>query len=253
MGDEAMSMTDSVGTISGLWIYPVQSLRGQAMAALDFRSGGLTGDRGYGIADLETGIMVGSSSAKRAWRPLVTWEAVYLRPLQDPVDLPPVEIRFPDGTQVTSDDAGIHRRLSDRLGRAVELQRNDGSRAQKRYALSHCHLLTSATLRRLAAAYPEGRFDPVRFRPNIVLDCGDRVGFIEKDWLGRTLAADAGVRLDVTAECVRCAMPTRAQGDLPDDPGILHTVTALNHSNAGIYASVAATGMAAMGDAMRFA
>ncbi len=246
-------MADSLGTVTGLWIYPVQSLRGQAMPALDFRAGGLTGDRGYGIADLETGIMVGSSSAKRAWRPLVTWEAVYVRPLQDPVDLPPVEIRFPDGTRLMSDDAEVHRRLSDRLGRAVELQRNDGSKAQKRYDLSHCHLLTSATLKRLSAAYPAGNFDPARFRPNILLDCGGDVGFIENAWIGQTVAAESGARLEVTADCVRCAMTTREQGDLPSDPGILHTVTALNRTHAGIYAGVAAAGKVAMGDAVRFA
>lgn len=246
-------MSESLGTVSGLWIYPVQSLRGQAMTALDFQSRGLTGDRGYGIADLETGIMVGSSSAKRAWRPLITWDAVYVRPIDDHADLPSVEIRFPDGAHVMSDDSGVHRLLSDRLGKAVELQRNDGMKAQKRYDLSHCHLLTSATLKRLAAAYPAGRFDPVRFRPNIALDCGDQVGFIENAWIGRTVAADSGSHLTVSADCVRCAMTTREQGDLPSDPGILHTVTALNHTNAGIYASVAAAGKVGMGDSIRFA
>ena len=246
-------MTTSLGTVSDLWIYPVQSLRGQKMNAVDFQPDGLVGDRGYGIADLETGIMVGSSSAKRAWRSLITCDAVYVRPIENPADLPPVEIRFPDGAYVMSDDAGVHRLLSDRLGKAVELQRNDGSKAQKRYELAHCHLLTSATLKRLSAAYPTGRFDPVRFRPNIVLDCGDQVGFVEKDWLGRNLTTDSGSRLEVTAECVRCAMPTRAQGELPSDPGILHTVTALNHTNAGIYARVAAAGKVGMGDALRFA
>lgn len=244
-------MSESLGTVSGLWIYPVQSLRGQAMTALDFQPRGLTGDRGYGIADLESGIMVGSSSAKRTWRPLITWDAVYVRPVEDHADLPPVEIRFPDGAHVMSDDADVHRLLSDRLGKAVELQRNDGTKAQMRYDLSHCHLLTSATLKRLAEAYPSGRFDPARFRPNILLNCGDRVGFVEKDWLGKTIAS-GGARLAVTAESARCAMPTRAQGDLPDDPGILHTVTALNRTNAGIYARVSAAGKVGMGDAMRF-
>ena len=245
-------MATSLGTVSDLWIYPVQSLRGQKMTALDFHADGLVGDRGYGIADLESGIMVGSSSAKRAWRPLITWDAVYVAPVTDPVNIPKVEIRFPDGAHLMSDDADVHRHLSERLGKAVELQRNDGIKAQKRYELAHCHLLTSATLKRLSAAYPAGRFDPTRFRPNIVLDCGGEVGFIENAWLGKTVAADSGSRLAITADCVRCAMTTREQGDLPSDPSILHTVTALNHTNAGIYASVAVAGKVGMGDAMRF-
>lgn len=245
-------MSTSLGIVSDLWIYPVQSLRGQKMSALEFHADGLTGDRGYGIADLESGIMVGSSSAKRAWRPLITWDAVYARPVEDHADLPPVEIRFPDGAHLMSDDADVHRLLSERLGKAVELQRNDGTKAQKRYDLAHCHLLTSATLKRLSAAYPAGRFDPVRFRPNIVLDCGDDVGFIENAWIGKTVAADSGSRLEVSADCVRCAMTTREQGDLPADPSILHTVTALNHTNAGIYGRVAVAGKVGMGDQLKF-
>src|SRR4051812_40954518 len=144
--------------VSALWLYPVQSLRGQKMEALDFASDGLRLDRWFGIRDVETGGMVGASMAKRAWLPLITWDAVVLE-----AEAPKVEIRFPDGAHVVSDDAGVDRVLSDRLGRAVELKGNDGVKADRRYRMASCHILTTATLRRLRESYPEGDFAPERF------------------------------------------------------------------------------------------
>ena len=234
--------------VSALWLYPVQSLRGQQMETLDFAADGLRLDRWFGIRDVETGGMVGSSMAKRAWLPLITWDAAIVDP-----ETPKVEIRFPDGGHVVSDDAAVDRILSDRLGRAVELKGRDGEKADRRYRMASCHLLTTATLKRLREAYPEGDFAPERFRANMVLDCGDDVGFIEQPWLGKLITATSGAVLEGTEDCKRCALTTRAQGDLPFDPKILHTVMLENNTSAGIYAKVAKAGRVALGDAVSIA
>jgi uncharacterized protein YcbX len=231
--------------VSALWLYPVQSLRGQKMEALDFASDGLRLDRWFGIRDVETGTMVGASMAKRAWLPLITWEAAVID-----AETPKVEIRFPDGAHIVSDDPQADRVLSDRLGRAVELKGKDGVKADRRYRMASCHLLTTATLKRLQQSHPEGDFAPERFRPNMVLDCADDVGFIEQPWLGKLISAASGAVLEGTEDCKRCALTTRAQGDLPSDPKILHTVMLENNTNAGIYAKVAQPGRVAMGDAV---
>jgi uncharacterized protein len=236
-------------TVSDLWLYPMQSVRGQKMTALDYAADGLRLDRWFGIWDVETGKMVGSSNAKRNWRAMVTWDAALLTPL-DAAE-PKIEIRFPDGGRLTSDDPNIDAALSERLGRAVEFRGAGGARAPKRYALAPCHLLTSATLHRLNRSYPEGAFEPERFRPNVLLDCGDEVGFIEQPWLGKTIATASGAVLEGTEDCKRCALTTRAQGDLPSDPKILHTVMLENNTSAGIYARVAKAGRIAIGDTVR--
>ena len=237
--------------VSALWLYPVQSMRGQKMDALDFAADGLRMDRWFGIRDVESGEMVGSSSGKRAWRPIITWDAVLLTPVDAAV--PKVEIRFPDGAHIVSDDPKIDGVMSERLGRAVALGGKDGVKSAHRYDLAHCHLLTTATLKRLHQSHPEGDFAPERFRPNMVLDCGDAVGFIEQPWLGRAIAASSGAVLEGTEDCQRCALTTRAQGDLPSDPKILHTVMLENNTNAGIYAKVAQAGRVAVGDAISIA
>jgi uncharacterized protein YcbX len=229
--------------VSALWFYPVQSVRGQKMQALDFAPDGLRMDRWFGIRDVETGGMVGSSAGKKAWRPLITWDAVLVD-----AETPKVEIRFPDGGHVVSDDPAVDRMLSDRLGRAVELKGRDGVKAARRYRMASCHLLTSATLKRLHEKHPEGNFAAERFRPNMVLDCGDAVGFIEQPWLGHLISAASGAVLEGTADCKRCALTTRAQGDLPSDPKILHTVMLENNNSAGIYAKVSKPGRISVGD-----
>jgi len=234
--------------VSALWLYPVQSMRGQKMEALDFALDGLRMDRWFGIRDVETGGMVGASMGKRAWLPLITWDAALVTPIDAAV--PKVEIRFPDGGHVLSDDPDADRVLSDRLGRAVALQGRDGVKADRRYRMASCHLLTSATLKRLRQSHPEGDFAPERFRPNMVLDCGAEVGFIEQPWLGHLIKAASGAVLEGTEDCGRCALTTRAQGDLPSDPKILHTVMLENNTNAGIYAKVSKPGRVALGDAI---
>lgn len=95
------------------------------------------------------------------------------------------------------------------------------------------HVLTTATLDRLRALYPQGRFEPRRFRPNIIVqpvDVGNAAGFIENEWGGRVVSIGNEVRLGITAPCSRCVMTTLSQGDLPKDPGILRA--AAQHNSA---------------------
>jgi MOSC domain-containing protein YiiM len=87
----------------------------------------------------------------------------------------------------------------------------------------------------------------------MVLDCGDETGFIEQPWLGHLIKAASGAVLEGTEDCKRCALTTRAQGDLPSDPKILHTVMLENNTSAGIYAKVSKPGRVALGDAISIA
>lgn len=235
------------GEAIALWRYPVGSLRGERLDELDFAESGVIGDRGYAILDTTKGVLVGSS--RPGWDALITWSARYLGPVSADAPLPPVEIGFPDGGSLRSDDPDCDRLLSERIGKPIRLVLNDGSVAERRYALAPCHFITTPTLAKFGEIYPEGRFDPVRFRPNLVLDCGTEGGFIEQGWHGKRLTA-AALELTVTEDCVRCALTVRAQADLPKDPRILHTVTQYNHTLCGSYATVTGTGRLSLGSTM---
>src|SRR5688572_15894544 len=88
------------------------------------------------------------------------------------------------------------------------------------------HVVTTGTTRRLSALAPESRFDPHRFRPNIVIETDDE-GFVETAWQGRTLEIGSA-RFAVTFTVPRCVMTTLAQGDLPADRDVLRTITREN-------------------------
>ena len=114
------------------------------------------------------------------------------------------------------------------------------------------HVLTTATLDRLQALYPQGRFEVRRFRPNIVVEIANGgADFVENAWIGHTLAIGDAVRLSITGPCPRCVMTTLAQGDLPKDPGILRTAAQHNQVNVGVYASVLQGGTVRRGDPVR--
>jgi hypothetical protein len=114
------------------------------------------------------------------------------------------------------------------------------------------HILTKATLDRLHELYPEGRFEVPRFRPNIVVSPTDgSKGFIENQWLGRTVAIGERVSIKIDLSCARCVMTTLAQRDLPKDSGILRTAAQHNQVNVGVYASVVRAGKIHVGDTVR--
>jgi uncharacterized protein YcbX len=93
-----------------------------------------------------------------------------------------------------------------------------------------------------------------RFRPNIVVATGpEEQGFVENDWIGRTISIGDEVRLRVSGPCPRCIMIKFAQGDLPKDSGILRaailrTAAQNNHANVGVHADVVKGGTVRRGD-----
>jgi uncharacterized protein YcbX len=237
-------MTSDIGRVAELWRYPVQSLQGESLSELDFTADGAAGDRGYCVVD-DTG--EGGTAARPQWKTLIGWRARYLAEPKAGADLPKVEITFDDGTRMISDDARLDGAISERLGRRARLAQTLAPDVKRPYVSSPCHLLTSATLKALSAAYPGGRFVSQRFRPNVTLDCGERVGFLESGWLDRSLSVGP-VAMKAVEHCLRCALTTRPQADLPKDPGILHTAQQHNENRVGIYADITAPGTVRIGD-----
>jgi uncharacterized protein YcbX len=81
-------------------------------------------------------------------------------------------------------------------------------------------------------------------------------GFVENEWLGRTLAIGDDVQIGVALPDPRCVMPSLAQGDLPKDSRILKALAQHNRVDvagalypcAGVYAVAEATGAIRRGD-----
>lgn len=242
---------DAIGTVAEIWRYPVQSMRGEAVAAADIVERGVVGDRRYGVVDPDMGMVVSSAQGRRKWRDIVTLAARYRDAPSNGGATASVEILLPDGSSLRSDDPDIDLRLTAALGAAVHLADRAAEGKRSDYNHEPLHLLTTGSLRQFAVHHPEGRFVPARFRPNIVIDTGERTGFLEQGWIERRFAIGDQVEVAVTEHCKRCVMTTLAQSDLPLDPVILHTASAHNNTRAGVYASVVRPGAIKLGDPVR--
>jgi uncharacterized protein YcbX len=267
------------GSVTGLWRYPVKSMMGEELNATEITKYGLIGDRKFAVVDPVTGKVAGAKNPRK-WGNFFEFRAAYAEPPSAGAKVSAIRLTLPDGTTVTSDQPDLAQVLSKALGREVTLAEAPGARAGSAataeeywpdmegldyrdtvtdwelppgtfFDLAIVHLLSTATIDRLRALYPPGRFEARRFRPNIVVATGpDQQGFVENDWIGHEVAIGDEVRLQVTGPCQRCVMTTLAQGDLPKDPGILRTAAQHNGVNVGVYADVIAGGTVRRGDAV---
>jgi uncharacterized protein YcbX len=265
----------AIGSIVSLYRYPVKSMQGEELNASAVTERGLLGDRVYALMDAAEG-RVASAKNPRRWPGLFDYRAAFSAP-PDSGTLPPVRITLPDGRSLSSTQQDRDQVLSAALGRKVSLSgsapqtpvleeywpdldglpHRDAVTEEKMphhsfFDLATVHLLTTATIDALRELYPQGRFEVRRFRPNIVVACppGEK-GFVEQNWVGRTLVLGQDVRLQVTGPCPRCVMTTLPQADLPHDPGILRTAVQKSQGYVGIYASVVRGGTLRRGDEVR--
>lgn len=128
------------------------------------------------------------------------------------------------------------------------------------FDLSTVHLLTTATLARLAELDPEATFDVRRYRPNVLLEA-EGEGFVEDAWVGRKVVlGDDGAALGVQLPTMRCVMTTLAQEELPRDRRTLKAIAAHNRVEiagfgtwacAGVYCEVQNGGRVRVGDDVR--
>jgi uncharacterized protein YcbX len=264
-----------VGVVAELWRFPVKSMGGERLGEACITSQGVLGDRGFALLDTETGAVV--SASNKHFPGLMDARATFLEPPRADTALPPVRITLPDGTSGTSDSPAISALLSSHFGRSVTLVRTMPDSYAKRQAaffaeiglewaspadsfVDYCpvSVVTTATIAELSLARSESRFDPRRFRMNVVVET-TAAGFVENAWVGCQLALGGHLQLAIIIPDPRCVMMTLPQGDLPRDPDILRTVSRTNTVRvgtggllpcAGVYATVAYPGSVRNGDSV---
>lgn len=248
-----------VGRLAAINRYPVKSLQGEHLDVVAVGDHGLDGDRAWGIVDRESGQLL---TAKRIGTLL---EAGAFTGERGPV------VTLPDGTVLDGTGPATDDALSRWLDRPVMLVGSNGQAHSfemsfnvededaDRFvwstpATSFCdlaplHLLTTAALAAAAEANPSASWSPHRFRPSLVIDTGEDVGFVENEWVGARLAIGDLV-VEVTMPTIRCSLPTKAQSrfGLDRDLDVFRTVAAHNHQNLGAYANVVHPATVRVGD-----
>lgn len=270
-------MGASIGTVAGIWRYPVKSMQGEALDASAGDERGLAGDRGWAVVDAETGKVASAKRPKR-WLTLLECAAEYVAEPEPNGSPAPVRITLPSGRELESDDPECEAQLSEAIGRPVKLMSSapegatydvreadaQGLTAETPEAMTEAavgmlapagtffdtatlHVLTGSALSHLAEVHPGGRWDVRRFRPNVLvdLDAAPADEFPENAWIGRSLHLGEDAQAAVLAPMPRCVMTTLPQGDLDRDPLILRTLAQQNRREIEGYGTFACVGVLA--------
>src|SRR5256884_9009853 len=285
-----MNSSEPVGNVRTLWRFPVKSMLGEELDAADLGEGGIVGDRAFALRDRETGKIASAKHPTLWPNLLECRAAFVEPPrrgeeipparieladgnsvLSDAADVDAVLSRFfgrdvelaraaqngytidqyhPD--EENYDPEGHRDEVVEaQLGAAFFNERGLPSAVPEDsfFDLFPLSVLTTSTLDQLGELEPQSRFDLRRFRMNVIVDTPAR-GFVENEWVGRTLDLGDDVYLEVALPDPRCVMPSLAQEDLPRDPRILKALAQHNRIDvagalypcAGVYAVAEAKG-----------
>ncbi|QDM17292.1 MOSC domain-containing protein [Tardiphaga sp. vice352] len=235
-----------IGRIAEIWRYPVSSLAGERVASASLTMDGVVDDRQFGLIDGETGLPAAPEKHAR-WR-----TALHLQAHSIAGQLP--TITFPDGLCRPVDDRALNGLLSDYFGFDAVLAAHeaidgytDFPRTGQRHPHFPVHVLTTASLRRLAEVRQTDAIDVRRFRPTVLIETVQATGFVEKNWIGQSLRLGA-VGLRAEEETTRCGITFIAQPGVEDDPEVLRSILRHNKRHLGINCTVDVTGTLNEGD-----
>jgi uncharacterized protein YcbX len=275
-----------IGTVAALYRYPVKSMQGEQVQAIEVSQRGVSGDRAVALLDCETG-QIASAHHPGKWAVLLHCSARW--------EHDAILVTLPDGDRMPV-GAELEARISALCERSVRFIREAPQDAQyefmlpdvpdaapaafTRYTLNLAgvasgtigrlpvalqapprslldvapvHLIATSSLRALTAS--GGDPDTRRFRPNIVIDNGENPAYAEGNWTGQKLQI-AEATLDVTMPTPRCLVPTLRQAGVDRHRD---TLVALARDNRleygpgkwaclGAYASVSGGGRISVGD-----
>lgn len=222
-----------------LWRYPIKSIGGERLDAAEITDLGIVGDRGWGLADEATGMVL---TARRAPKLLMA------------------TCRLVDGEPVTTTEDGDELRTSadysDWLGTPVRLERagdtggtyenpmdvdNDADWISWQGPAGAWHDSGRARVSIVSQASLRD-WDFRRFRANVLVD-----GEGEDDLVGgRVRIGEA--ELDVLKGIDRCVMVTRPQPGLERDLSVLKTILKSDVTTLSVGAIVTTPGAARVGD-----
>jgi uncharacterized protein len=269
-----------IGVVKDLFRYPVKSMQGERLGAVDIGPQGVIGDRAYALREANGRVM----TAKK-WPTLLECAARYEVPPAHK-GLAPLRITLPDGRSLQAHDPDVSAVLSTVLGCPVVLERAQADQHHRAaidpatvfgdvpvetlkpgytdatppdsFALppgtffdaASLHVLSSGTLAHLPTLMGEdAQVDVRRFRPNIVIETEAGLeGFLEDDWLEGTIEVGKHVSLVQLRPTLRCVMTTHRQAELGRDLQILRAAAQHHQAQVGVWASIGTTGRLQVGD-----
>jgi uncharacterized protein len=231
-----------IGEVEALFRYPVKSMGGEQLDAVELGWHGLEGDRRLAFRRTDD----------RAGFPWLTAGKLPAMVLFSPRRLDegaqpglPSHIRTPDGLDLPVFSEELDVDVSHRYGSPVQMMHlkhgifDDAS-------ISVIAMDTVSEITRLAGLSPEVR----RFRPNVLVRSLRTAPFQKDEWVGGTISfgdAHDPPAIAVTMRDVRCSIVNLDPDSARPAPEVLKAVVRANQNNAGIYGTVTRIGQLAVG------
>jgi uncharacterized protein YcbX len=226
-----------VGRVAALWRYPVKSMAGEPLDAVDVSWYGLTGDRRWAF------VRDGVAQSGFPW--LTLRQRFDLRGYQpwfsdpDQPDRSATKVRAPSGAVYDVADPDLAADLWPDGARVIKQDRG----IFDAFPLS---LITIQTIDLMSQTVGL-ELDVQRFRPNILVDAEDGQPFGEDAWVGSVLHM-GDMRMRVDKRDSRCVVITIDPDTAESDPSILRAVAQDREGCLGVYGSTVEPGRVAVGD-----
>lgn len=212
--------------------YPVKSMAGESLGAVEIDSRGLAGDRWYAVVDRDGKLASGKHSRRFRRRDAVFHFA---------------SCTTPEGVRVTGHgggwtvgDPGLDDALSEVMGDPVRVLPEAATPHQDEGEVSLVGTASLDWCREHLGVDADRR----RIRPNLVVDTSEP--FVEETWTGPMTVGTA--RLSFDKRIPRCRMVDIAQAGLPSEPGWLKALTETREMFLGIHLTVVGPGSVRVGD-----
>lgn len=230
----------SVGSVVGLWRYPVKSMAAEALSKVDVSWHGLQGDRRWAF--------IRNNSVRNAF-PWFTLRqrndmTKYVPSFADPskIDTSKTVVQTPSGDMLDIADPALGLSLCPEGAQVIKQSRG----VFDTFPLS---LITTQTVARLGEMVGY-ELDVLRFRPNILVEADEDVPFLEDSWVGQTLRIGA-LRMRVDQRDGRCVVITIDPATGERNPEILRTVMDQRQQCLGVYGSTVEPACVALSDKVK--
>ncbi len=229
----------SVGVIRQLGRYPVKSMRGEPLFATTLTLQGVPADRRYAFVQAASRSSFPWFTAREMPELLRYCTSVK----EDGGQEAEVTVIAPGGKTfpITSDE--LRESLEERSGKKLFLLHD----YRGLYDVAPISLISRQTVSQIAKE-SETEAEPLRFRPNLLVDLEKGEAFEELNWVGRILRVGKAARIAITQVDQRCMMITLDPASAQPSPAILRSVTQQHKQCAGVYATVLTAGEVKVGD-----
>jgi uncharacterized protein YcbX len=235
-GGIPMTESRAVARVVSLFRYPVKSMAAEVLDDVDVSWHGLAGDRRW--AFIQDALVRNGFPwlTVRELPVMCRYRPSFVDPLRP--DKSPTVVRTPSGDDLDVVDPV----LAAELGPGVRVIKHDRG-VFDTFPLS---LISTRTVADLGAIV-EAHLDPLRFRPNLLVEAIGDSPFPEEAWVGSVLrVGNLRMRLDKKDE--RCVMVNVDPETTERDPRILRAIGRERQACLGVYGSTVTPGRVAVGD-----